>query len=93
MIAHKQLCAILNVQVTSCVFDRLDCLSRSIGYLKGDRCLESAELFASLAEKLDAFGDFAEHTGIDQGFHGDRCLRIQMTFLNMVSQLAEIELL
>lgn len=59
VIAQEKLCAVFNIQVTSCVFNGLNSLSRSIGHLESDRCFESAELFASLAEKLDAFSDLA----------------------------------
>lgn len=92
MALEDQRCPVDHLEGPSKILHSFDCVGRRIGDFQIDGNFESLELIATLGEQLDAVCDLAKNPSVDQSLQSDRLLGVQVSLLDVVGQLSEIEL-
>ena len=84
VIFKEQFGTIDDLEVAAEVFDCLNGLLRGVSDFKRDRLLEGAEFIASSGKQLNTIVNLAEHAAINQVFHCDWLLCVDVSLLNMI---------
>ena len=84
MVLKEQIGAIDDLEVAAKVLDSLNGLLRSVSDFKRDWFLKGTEFIASPGEKFHAIINLAEHAAIDQVFHCDWLICVDVSLLNVI---------
>jgi hypothetical protein len=88
---QNQISSILHRNIAAEILDSLQSVARGVRNFDVNRLVERIEVLDTLSKKLNTMRDFGDDTSVKQSFHVNRLRSVNLSLLNVVSELSQVE--
>ena len=91
VVPHEEWRAVGDLHGATKVLDGIDSFTSGVCHLEGDWCLKVSEFLLAFVKDLNTVFDLGQNTSLKHVFHSDWLRSVNMSFLNVVGELAKIQ--